>query len=678
MFLYTEPWEIEQSNKTNLLYYRAGNLGLVLPATTNSVTFAVSNLFSTLVASTAAANSNVTYKVNGTNYYVTWLKIGGELMRIDSATNDTANAVATVTVRRAFGGTTATAHTNSAPVLVPAYDNSGPIPGMTSRIEHFNDPGAPLMAQDRLAFAMDQYTNYNRGIWEDIYGGTLGALAMGGEPLKLNSDRFWDFRKNQIYTESDFFNYYEEGVNSNQTNFFAKYGKQLVFWANNIGSPTDFVNYLKVAALQSTPFKPRPLDGFAQENGIAAYADGTKEFRYSTYSQWTDRVQSTMFLGENKLAALYVIMDAGVDNATFSALPSSNRHDLFLYGYASYLLAVKVETNDLIYTKFGFTPMVGTNSANGYYELDPMFLYPIGRPAETRASTNYLGYRLPGLTTFMRQFENGLVLANPSDDTTATDVVALNRPYYDPEVSLVVTQVLLRAKSGRILLNASNSAPVFTADPISRPVASSGLVYSNTLAGSATDPDALDTLTYSMLTGPAWLNVATNGTLSGMPGASDVGTNVFTVKVADAALASDTATLKIVVQSAYTHWANQYQLVQGQSGNDDGDALNNLHEFGLGGNPTNASDVGYPITYRLNTTGGTNWFEYVHPQRSDPNSGLLYYLQLTTDLAAPVWTNYGYTVVGSGPLTNGFLSVTNRVETDTKPQQFIRLKIEDL
>jgi hypothetical protein len=599
-------------------------------------------------------------------------------MRIDSATNDLVNDVATVTVRRAFSGTTAAAHTNNAPVLVPVYDNSGPIPGMTSRIEYFNDPGAPLMAQDRLAFAMNQYTNYNRGVWEDIYGGTLSALAMGGEPLKLNSNRFWDFRKNQIYTESDFIDYYEEGVNSNQTNFFAKYGKQLVFWANNIGSPTDFVNYLKVAALQSTPFKPRPLDGFAQENGIAAYADGTEEFGYSSYSQWTARVQSTMFLGENKLAALYVIMDAGADNARFSALPSTNRHDLFLYGYASYLLAVKVETNDLIYTKFAFTPLVGTNAATGYYELDPIFLYPIGRPTETRVSTNYLGYQLPGLTTFMRPFENGLVLANPNDDTNSTEVVALSRPYFDPEVSLVVTQVLMKGKSGRILLNASNSAPVFTADPISRPIASAGVVYSNTLAGSATDADALDTLTYSKLSGPLWLNVATNGMLSGTPGAGDVGTNVFTVKVADAVLTFDTATLNIVVQSAYTFWASQYQLVQGPYGNSDSDPLLNLYEFGVGGNPTNSSDLGYPITYGLNTAGVTNWFEYVYPKRSDPNSGLLYYLQLSTNLTAPIWTNSGYTVVGSGPLTNGFLYVTNRIETNVKAQQFIRLKIEEL
>jgi hypothetical protein len=188
--------------------------------------------------------------------------------------------------------------------------------------------------------------------------------------------------------------------------------------------------------------------------------------------------------------------------------------------------------------------------------------------------------------------------------------------------------------------------------------------------------DVGDTLTYSKLSGPVWLSVVTNGTLSGTPGAADVGTNVFTVKVTDAAAAFDTATLNIVVLSAYTFWANSYQLVQGPSGNDDGDRLSNLYEFGLGGNPTNSSDVGYPITFGLKFAGGTNWLEYVYPKRSDPNSGLLYYLQLTTNLVTPVWTNSGYTVTGSGPLTNGFLSVTNRIETNLKSQQFIRLIIE--
>jgi hypothetical protein len=127
--------------------------------------------------------------------------------------------------------------------------------------------------------------------------------------------------------------------------------------------------------------------------------------------------------------------------------------------------------------------------------------------------------------------------------------------------------------------------------------------------------------------------------------------------------------------SLYSSWEQKYALNQGPTGDDDGDRFKNLYEFAVGGNPTNSSDLGYPITYRLNSAGGTNWFEYVHPQRSDPNSGLLYYLELS-NLAAPVWTNAGYTVVGSGPLTNGFLFVTNRIEVDGIDQQFVRLVVE--
>jgi hypothetical protein len=50
--------------------------------------------------------------------------------------------------------------------------------------------------------------------------------------------------------------------------------------------------------------------------------------------------------------------------------------------------------------------------------------------------------------------------------------------------------------------------------------------------------------------GPSWLIVASNGGLSGTPGAADVGVNQFTVRVEDAAGAADTATLIIAVSAA--------------------------------------------------------------------------------------------------------------------------------
>ena len=47
-----------------------------------------------------------------------------------------------------------------------------------------------------------------------------------------------------------------------------------------------------------------------------------------------------------------------------------------------------------------------------------------------------------------------------------------------------------------------------------------------------TDLDTGDTLTYAKVSGNAWLNVATNGVLSGTPAQGDVGTNSFTVRSA--------------------------------------------------------------------------------------------------------------------------------------------------
>ncbi len=91
-----------------------------------------------------------------------------------------------------------------------------------------------------------------------------------------------------------------------------------------------------------------------------------------------------------------------------------------------------------------------------------------------------------------------------------------------------------------------NDAPVFTADPINKPNAYEDSAYSDTIAGSATDEES-DPLSYSKVSGPAWLSVASDGALSGTPTQSDVGANVFTVQVDDGNGGTDTATLNITV-----------------------------------------------------------------------------------------------------------------------------------
>jgi hypothetical protein len=57
-------------------------------------------------------------------------------------------------------------------------------------------------------------------------------------------------------------------------------------------------------------------------------------------------------------------------------------------------------------------------------------------------------------------------------------------------------------------------------------------------------------LTFSKLSGPAWLSVAANGALSGTPLSADAGTNSFVVRVTDSGNLFGDAALNIVVAPA--------------------------------------------------------------------------------------------------------------------------------
>jgi len=92
----------------------------------------------------------------------------------------------------------------------------------------------------------------------------------------------------------------------------------------------------------------------------------------------------------------------------------------------------------------------------------------------------------------------------------------------------------------------TNNPPTFSSDPMVGPNANQGLAYAGTISSNASDTDS-DPLTFAKTGGPAWLSVATNGSLIGTPGTADVGLNTFSVSVSDGRGGSDTATLQITV-----------------------------------------------------------------------------------------------------------------------------------
>jgi len=105
-----------------------------------------------------------------------------------------------------------------------------------------------------------------------------------------------------------------------------------------------------------------------------------------------------------------------------------------------------------------------------------------------------------------------------------------------------------------VFVSEANEAPVFSNDPFNGSDATVDEAYTGTVNGSATDANAGDTLGYSKLSGPAWLGIASDGTLSGTPTSGNAGTNAFGVLVSDGNGGSDTATLNIAVNAA-TVWS---------------------------------------------------------------------------------------------------------------------------
>lgn len=133
-----------------------------------------------------------------------------------------------------------------------------------------------------------------------------------------------------------------------------------------------------------------------------------------------------------------------------------------------------------------------------------------------------------------------------------------------------------------------------------------------------------------------------------------------------------------IAPTGYEAWASIYGLIGDDAlpGTDiESDGFDNLMEYALNGNPTNADHmVIAPVSY-MTEEGGTNYFYYIHNQRTD-DPDLIYTLAAKEDLLTlPDWDTNDVLVVGESEESGGFKTVTNRTEASSG-SKFVRLVIE--
>ena len=114
------------------------------------------------------------------------------------------------------------------------------------------------------------------------------------------------------------------------------------------------------------------------------------------------------------------------------------------------------------------------------------------------------------------------------------------RPFLFPTKDSRVTATFARTSA-----SPPSNLPLFSSDPIGKTAAPVNGFYSGTLSGNASDPNG-QALTFSKISGPSWLSIAANGTLTGTPQLADLGLNRWTVQVSSSG-GTDTAILLIEV-----------------------------------------------------------------------------------------------------------------------------------
>ncbi len=208
-----------------------------------------------------------------------------------------------------------------------------------------------------------------------------------------------------------------------------------------------------------------------------------------------------------------------------------------------------------------------------------------------------------------------------------------------------------------ILVNAgaSNEAPVFLSDPITRADATEDADYGlllETLAGTATDGNDDDnTLTFSKHSGPDWLVVGPTGALSGTPTNEDVGLNTFIVRVSDGTFILPVeATLNItVINTNDAPTFNSTPIVGADAREDDpysGSLADHVSDVDADVDPESPE-----ATLEFTKLGGPSWLSVAldgtlsgTPLVTDVADPAVFTIQVTDGQSAPIQTTLEITV----------------------------------
>jgi fibronectin type 3 domain-containing protein len=248
-------------------------------------------------------------------------------------------------------------------------------------------------------------------------------------------------------------------------------------------------------------------------------------------------------------------------------------------------------------------------------------------------SLDWDDYPLPGLNSYSvyrsaqaDASDFGVLIASGlTESQFADDDVTVGQSYYYT-VAAVNGEGATSQKSAQLEARAYGSSPVFARSEFELHNAYVGQAYQLNLDAWTLGENPAQ-WNYSILSGPSWLSVDSQGILSGQPSLSDIGRNEWTIQIDRGAGSTHTAGFIIGVSffddsdadGLEDNWERLYvgDISQGALDDPDGDGRNNLEEFQSGTDPAIPNSPDSSGTHDSDGDGMSNVDEQL--AGSDPN-----------------------------------------------------------
>jgi hypothetical protein len=342
-------------------------------------------------------------------------------------------------------------------------------------------------------------------------------------------------------------------------------------WANPQAYPGEFT-LLTMPYRDLSSGSSQPLN--VTVDGYALALDQTRTVKSITLPNDSDVVLLSLVLAINKvsvpLATEYNRAGIYTDGTTFTN-PATGGLDGGGEAYSGTLLGSYQTWNN---TVFAFGPLNATDvvsCASQTIALPPgnytrLQMLATGVQGSQAGQSFVLTYTDATTTTFMQGLSDWFTPQNYAGESKAVimdhrnnsdgseDTRTFNLYGYSFTLNSAKTVQSLRLPANANVVVTAISLvpdwpPTFNLNPLTLASANAGQAYSGTIATNTSDLNGA-TLIYAMVSGPAWLTVAANGTLSGTPLSNDDGDNSFVVSVTDPGGFSNTTTLNIAVKAA--------------------------------------------------------------------------------------------------------------------------------